>query len=46
MDFSYEDPKRPHKTNYQREVCRRRKAQNKELKSAALIPWVSWRGNK
>ena len=46
MDFSHEDPKRPHKTDYQREVCRRWKAQNTQLKHAVLIPWVGRRGNK
>ncbi len=45
-DFSHEDPKHPHKTDYQREVCRRRKAQGRELKSAVLIPVSSWKGHK
>lgn len=39
MDFSFESPRFPFKTPYQREVCRRAKAQEIGLKGAVLVPW-------
>ncbi|KAK0506922.1 hypothetical protein JMJ35_010622 [Cladonia borealis] len=44
MDCSREDPKNPHKTDYQREVCRRIKARKND--PVKFIPVSSWRGNK
>ncbi len=37
LDWSYENPQRPFKTPYQREVCRRRKAQDIVYKRAVRV---------
>ena len=44
MDLSGEDAQHPQKAEYQREVYRRAKEQDKD--TVILIPVSSWKGNK